>query len=520
VGPVFLLFLGLLVAGAISLIIRFRRAGGEQRAQLKWFLYAAALFCAYMTMTIVFETQGVANMLGGVIASLGLTAAVGIAVLKYRLYDIDVVINKTIVFGLLAAFITAVYVAIVVGIGTALGSGDDPNLVLSIAATGLVAIAFSPVKERTQRLANRLVYGRRSTPYEALARFTQDVAQTYETERVAPAMAQTIVSATGAERAEVWLALDHSLVRAAARPETEEPPEAIALENDMAVGDIPGADVTAPVIHNGELLGALTLTKKRGEQPSPLDRKLLEDLASQAGIVLRNSRLTAELRARLDQITRTAAEIRESRRRIVAAQDKARKSLERDIHDGAQQHLVALAVKLNLAKTMARKKPERAGAMLEQLKGEAQEALETLDELARGIYPPVLSEGGIAKAIEARADKATFAIDVRDETNDRFDPHVEAAVYFCILEALQNTAKYAEADNATIFLEEDDGAISFTVTDNGKGFDPETVDLGTGVEGMSDRLAGVGGTVTITSSPGEGTTVIGRVPVVEREAAR
>jgi signal transduction histidine kinase len=511
-GPLLLLLALCGILCVSSLVFRFRNSTGETRQQLKWFTYAAVVF---ITGSVLSDLFGAAlPSWTFTVQLLLLPIAIGIAILKYRLYDIDVVINKTIVFGLLAAFITGIYVAIVVGIGTLLGSQDEPNLALSIAATAIVAIAFSPVKERTQRLANRLVYGRRATPYEALARFTEEVVSSFETEQVAPAMAQTIVDATGAERAEVWLALDHTLVRAALRPpDGDDVPEAVALGDDMAVSSIPGADVTSPVVHNEELLGALTLTKKRGEQATALDEKLLADLSSQAGIVLRNSRLTAELRARLDQITRTAEEIRESRKRIVSAQDKARRALERDIHDGAQQHLVALAVKLNLAKTMARRKPERAGAMLAQLKDDAGDALETLDELARGIYPPVLAEHGIADAIETRAQKAPFAVAITDNTASRFDSHVEAAAYFCILEALQNVAKYANAMQANVILEDQDSALVFSVTDDGAGFDPDTTDYGTGVQGMADRLAAVGGSIDLTSAPGAGTTVTGRIPV-------
>jgi signal transduction histidine kinase len=509
-GPV-MLFAGICgLLCAVSLIVRYRRSRGDERQQLKWFTYAGSMF---IVVALAEDFAGV-ELPGWVfsIQLLALPVAIGIAILKYRLYDIDVVINKTIVFGALAAFITGIYVAIVVGVGMLLGSQDEPNLALSIAATAIVAIAFSPVKERTQRLANRLVYGQRATPYEALHRFTDEVATSYETDRVAPAMAKTIVDATGAERAEVWLALDHTLVRAAAEPGAGgASPEAISIAANMTVTHIEGADVTSPVIHNNELLGALTLTKKRGEAPSPVDNKLLDDLAAQAGIVLRNSRLTAELRARLDQITRTATEIRESRQRIVAAQDKARRTLERDIHDGAQQHLVALAVKLNLAKTMATKKPERAEAMLVQLKDEATDALDTLDELAQGIYPPVLAEHGIAKAIETRVDKTPFALHIADEIQARFEPHVEAAAYFCILEALQNVAKYANATTATVAIKDEDGDLSFTVIDDGAGFDPATTDYGTGIQGMSDRLAAVGGTVDLTSAPGAGTTVTGRL---------
>jgi signal transduction histidine kinase len=520
-GSTLLGFVGIAAIG--SLFIRYRRSRGEQRQQLKWIAFTTAMFpiiflLGQLVGSVDTTEEEIFSFLTIMVGAMLVPLSIGISILKYRLYDIDVVINKTIVFGALAAFITGIYVAIVVGIGTLLGSQDEPNLALSIAATAIVAIAFSPVKERTQRIANRLVYGRRATPYEALARFTDEVATTYETDKVAPAMARTILDATGAERADVWLALDHTLVRTASEPDQGEAPEAISLGDDMRVTSIAGADVTAPVIHNDELLGALTLTKKRGEQPSPVDHKVLEDLSSQAGIVLRNSRLTAELKARLDQITRTAQEIRDSRRRIVSAQDKARRQLERDIHDGAQQHLVALAVKLNLAKTMARKKPERAGTILAQLKDEAQEALDTLDELARGIYPPVLAEHGIAKAIEARAAKAPFGVTVTDTTQDRFDSHVEAATYFCILEALQNVAKYAHATKATVTLEDQDGALTFTVADDGQGFDPATTDYGTGVQGMSDRLAAVGGSIDLTSAPGEGTSVTGLIAFRDRSA--
>jgi signal transduction histidine kinase len=521
-GSSILTFVG--IAAIVSLIARYRRSGGERRQQLKWIAFSAAMLPVFFLLGQVVGTidrteEQIFTFLTIMAGAILLPLSIGVSILKYRLYDVDVVINKTIVFGSLAAFITGIYVAIVVGIGTLLGSQDEPNLALSIAATAIVAIAFSPVKERTQRIANRLVYGQRATPYEALARFTDEVATSYETDRVAPAMAKTIVDATGAERAEVWLALDHTLVRAAGEPDAGETPEAISLGDDMRLDSIPGADVTSPVIHNDELLGALTLTKKRGEAPTPVDNKLLDDLAAQAGIVLRNSRLTAELRARLDQITRTAAEIRESRQRIVSAQDKARRGLERDIHDGAQQHLVALAVKLNLAKAMATKKPERAGAMLAQLKDEAQEALHTLDELAQGIYPPVLAEHGIARAIETRADKTPFALRIDDETEDRFESHIEASAYFCILEALQNVAKYANSTTATVTLEQREGTLTFTVTDDGAGFDPATTDYGTGIHGMGDRLAAVGGTIDLTSAPGTGTTVTGLIPTAVKASA-
>jgi signal transduction histidine kinase len=439
---------------------------------------------------------------------IGFPIAIAIAILRYRLYDIDVVINKTLVFGTLAAFITGIYVAVVVGIGELLGSSDEPNLALSIAATAIVAIAFQPVRDRVERVANRLVYGIRRTPYEVLADFSDKVATSYETQEVTPAMAHTLREATGAARAEVWLALDSTLVLSASTETERTGDGVIALEGSGI--DAIDADEVVPVTHQGELLGALAIAKDRAEPVTGADRRLLADLAAQAGIILRNARLTAELQARLDEISVRAEQIRESRRRIVATQDQARRRLERDIHDGAQQHLVALAVKLNLAKTMAERKPERAGAMLDQLDGEMGDALETLSDLARGIYPPLLRERGIAAALEARGGSVPFELSVIDRTSARADEATEAAVYFCCLEALQNVAKYAGATNVTVELDDVEG-LSFSVNDDGRGFDPGAVEGGSGLQGMSDRLAAVGGVVEIDSDPGRGTTVRGRI---------
>ena len=235
--------------------------------------------------------------------------------------------------------------------------------------------------------------------------------------------------------------------------------------------------------------------------------------------MLRNTRLTAELQARLEQISCQANEIRTSRQRIVAAQDAERRRLERDIHDGAQQHLVALAVKLNLAKTMAKRKPEKANDVVDQLGKEMDDALRTLDELARGIYPPLLEREGIAAALRARTATAPLDVAIEDRTTMRFAPEVELAVYFCILEALQNTTKYAQAARAVVTLESDHDGLTFSASDDGVGFDPATTPQGSGTQGMSDRLATIGGTIEVASVPGAGTTVTGTIPLRERVPA-
>ena len=197
----------------------------------------------------------------------------------------------------------------------------------------------------------------------------------------------------------------------------------------------------------------------------------------------------------------------------MTAQDEERRRIERNIHDGAQQQLVALTVKARLAGQLAAKEPERAAAVLEELQRELAEALEDLRDLARGVYPPLLADRGLAAALSAQARRSPTPVDVNADGTGRFPPEVEATVYFSVLEALQNVGKYADATRAVVRLGEDGGALRFEVTDDGKGFDPNVPTNGTGLQGIADRLSALGGDVQVASEPGHGTTVRGRVPV-------
>jgi signal transduction histidine kinase len=496
------------IAGIIALVVRYRRGTADERHQIKWMLAASAFYA------FGFAGSLVPGMLGhnipilqdvGVLGLVLVPVAAAIAVLKYRLYDIDVVISRTLVYGALAAFITAVYVGIVVGVGTLVGSGGQPNLVLSIVATAIVAVAFQPVREQLQRVANRLVYGKRATPYEVLSQFSERVAETYGAEEALPKMARVLAEGTGAERALVWLRAGTLLRPAAAWPESggaaQEPVR--VLGDNMP--DLPG-DEAVPVQHQGELLGGLTVTKRSGESLTPIERKLLDDLAHQAGLVLKNVGLTAELLARLE-------DLRASRQRLVAAQDEERRRLERNLHDGAQQNLVAIKVKLGLAEMIAAKDPARAKELLAQLKGDTDEALETLRSLARGIYPPLLAEKGLAAALESQARKATLPVDVEADGVGRFPQDTEAAVYFCVLEALQNVQKYADASRAVVRLSTVREELHFEVNDDGKGFEPATQKMGSGSQNMRDRIDALGGSMEVKSATGAGTSVVGYLPI-------
>lgn len=514
-------FLLILIA-AVGLVIRLVRARGDERQQLKWVAYVGSVIGVGVLGTILLggnpqlQDFAFAVLLAGFV--IGLPVATAIAVLKYRLYDIDIVINKTILFGAMAAFITLVYVAIVVGIGHLAGTGGKPNLGLSILATALVAIAFQPVRERVQRLANRLVYGKRATPYEVLAQFSERVAGVYSSEEVLPRMARVLADGTGAARADVWIQLGAVIAPAASWPIGDGPPPAPIDITGQLPAAVPGVSRIVPVRHQGELLGAVSINKRPGEALTPVEEKLLADLAAQAGLVLRNVRLSAELQARLTETSRQAVELRASRQRIVATQDAERRRLERNIHDGAQQNLVALTVKLRLAANLAKRNPERARDSVKALEDESDQALRTLRALARGIYPPLLREQGLVAAVRADAEKIPLPVNIRADNLDRYPPDVEAAVYFVCLEALQNVTKHARASRVEINIRSLAHQLSFEVTDDGAGFEVAKDAGGSGLRNMIDRIEGIGGRLVLRSEANRGTTVSGTVPIGAMEA--
>ncbi len=243
-----------------------------------------------------------------------------------------------------------------------------------------------------------------------------------------------------------------------------------------------------------------------------MEENLLTHLAGQAGLVLKNVGLSSDLQGRLE-------ELRASRQRLVTAQDQERRRLERNLHDGAQQHLVAIKVKLGLAEMLMARDVERAKLTLDQLKGDADEALETLRDLARGIYPPLLADKGLQAALESQARKATVVVTVEADDIGRYSQDVEAAVYFSVLEALQNVQKYAGATGASVRLHERDGHLHFSVRDDGRGFDPAVATKGSGLVNMVDRIDSLGGSVDVDSAPGKGTEVRGSLPVYQATPA-
>jgi signal transduction histidine kinase len=310
-------------------------------------------------------------------------------------------------------------------------------------------------------------------------------------------MAHTVADGTGAEQAVIWLRVGDELQATASSADGSAGPATFRLDGD-ALPALPGADLSVPVTHQGRLLGAISVRMPRSEPLRPAGEHLVTDLASQAGLVLANAGLIQDLRS--------------SRQRLVVAQDEARRRLERNLHDGAQQDLVALAIRLGLAAGTLDDSNTEVREMLTELRTDAEGALTNLRDLARGIYPPLLADLGLVAALTAQARKFTFPVTVEAEGIGRSSQDAEAAVYFCCLEALQNVSKYAQATQACLTLQAQNGALCFTASDDGAGYDSRYTPMGSGLRNMADRLAALGGELDVRSAPGRGTTITGRLP--------
>jgi signal transduction histidine kinase len=495
-----------------SVVIRYRRSSGVARAQIRWVAAGGGAFVATQLVWLFVADTVLAYQVYWAVALVTFPAAVGsfaVAILRYRLYDIDVVISRSLVVAVLAGFIASVYIAVVVGVGRWVGVGDEASLGLKVVATAIVAVAFQPLRERVRRWADRVVYGHRATPYEVLAGFSRQAASAGD-EASLQRIAEVLAAGTGAQPAAVWLRVGDQLRAVASSANGSGPHGSVSeLTTLSLVGEelpeLP-ASMVVPVRHDGELLGAVSLTKPRSEPPTRQDEELAGRLARGLALVSRNARLTAELREHLQAL-------QASRSRLVRAQDDARRAIERQLRAGAQHQLGELKGRLGgVARAAGTAGAVRTAALLEQLEGEADDADNTLRALAQGIYPPLLEAEGLGPAITAQAARSTLPVSVHATGLFRYPAEVEVAVYFSILEALQNAAKYARASSVHVRLEQRDDGLRFEVADDGIGFDPHHTRHGSGLTGITARLDTIDATLQIRSHPGTGTHLTGHAP--------
>ena len=448
----------------------------------------------------------------------------------------------------MVAFVVLVYAVVVIGIGALLGRTGSPSVWLSVLATAIVAIAFEAVRRAVRRWFSRVLGQDRLSPYQVLARFPSTVTGAYPAEELPSRMAKVLAEGTGTARAEVWLVVHGRLELAASWPAQQpvasvgpvEAAEATPLTNrTMEIsacaataprlgierpGDAPtvvieGLRHSLAVRERGELLGALTVVVRDGQTLTAVEERLFAGLAAQSGLMLRVAGLRTELEQQLAQLERRTDELRRARRDLVARQDAARQRLERNIHDGAQQEVIALLVNLRLAQTLLTRSPERGVRLLSEQAAAARATIDTLTALSGGLYPRLLTDDGPVAALRAAVASGPIPVHLTSSPVPRCEPAVEAAVYFCCLEAVQNATKHSGAARIEIdicgrFDASGTGHIDLAVTDDGRGFDVDRP-TGNGLANIRDRIESVRGSVSIDSVAGQGTTVRALIPTVD-----
>jgi signal transduction histidine kinase len=434
-----------------------------------------------------------------------------------------------------AVVVAVIYLIVVLGVGSRPATATDRELLgLSMLAAAIAAAGYLPVRQRLVAWANHVVFGAREAPDEALRTFGSRMTRAVPMDELLLQLAESLRKTMALSSAEVYTGTEDVLERAVSVPDSGTRSLVVTARERLVVtraGVAGNAWVSvwlpalldgreqsqlrvAPVSHAGQLLGLIVTERPGGGDAfTDEDDRVLTELARQVGLAFHNAQLDSALQNTLDELRAQAEALRESRARIVASGDAERRRLERDLHDGAQQNLVALAVSLRLARDVLTDEPGTAAEMLDQLAEDLRRTIQDLRDLAHGIYPPLLADGGLARALEAAAARSPLAIRVTSSDLGRYSAEIEAAVYFCCLEALQNAAKHAPGARVDVRLWEESGGLLFSVTDDGPGFDVAAARGGHGYTNMADRLGAIGGTVRWQSDPGSGAAVLGSVPL-------
>lgn len=432
--------------------------------------------------------------------------------------------------------VSVIYLIVVLGLGHApTGSTNREVLGLSMLAAGVAAVGYLPARDRLVASATRFVYGAKQAPDEVIRTFGNRLTRAIPMDELLLQLAESLRKTMGLVSAEIYTGVGEVLERTVSVPDAgarsivvtdrERPVITRAGISGSAwisvwvpalLSGREGAQLRlAPISHGGELLGLIVVERApNADSFAEDDDRALTDLARQVGLALHNSQLDSALQSSLDELRRQAEQLRESRARIVASGDAERRRVERNLHDGAQQRLVALAVNLRLTRDIVGEDPTAGAEMIDELIGEVQETIQELRELAHGIYPPLLVDSGLGEALRAAANRSPLDVSLEADGIARYPSEVEAAVYFCCLEALQNAAKHAPQATVEVRVWEESGGLLFSVTDDGPGFDAGSAQRGHGFTNMADRLGAIGGSVRWESEPGHGAQVRGSIPLL------
>ncbi len=483
--------------GAVLAARRYRAFPAAKRLQLKWPFYAA-LVLFVLPVNDVLVVWGVIPHTGGdlmeYVALIVLPAALTIGLVRPDLFDLESAVRRSVVYVGLWVVIALAYVGVAAGLGIAAGG---ENLQVAVAVAILATLVFDPVRRALAGRAERYAYGERIGGEELLRRMGAALEHTLDRDELVAAVAATAREGIGSRWARIVLA------------DGSQPAVAGPDDGDRAA-------LSAPLTHGGEVLGVIECGPSAHGRIYGQERELLATLARQAALAIANAQLAGELRDRL-------AELAASRSRIVEAEELARRRIERDIHDGAQQELAALIARIGLARNQLRRGDVTVLAdTLGDLQAEAGQALENLRRLASGIHPSVLSDRGVIEAIEARAARLPLGVTLECEPglrDARYGESVEGAIYFLVSESFANTLKHAGAERVTVRIARDEDRLVVEISDDGDGFDPAAVDRAGGIAGLRDRLAALGGTLEVDARPGGGTRLRAALPAAERAHA-
>jgi len=519
--------------------LRYLHATARDRERLQWLAIGLVVAADTALVTVVLHLlvgwpAEVAAVAAGLTVVIPLSLVAG-GMAQLAPHGGRILVNMLWVAGF-SLVVAAVYVVVVLGLGKGPSdAGDREVLGLSMLAAAVAAAVYLPSRDRLLASATRFVYGAREAPDEVLRTFGSRMTRAVAMDELLLQLAESLRKTMGLISAEVYTGSGEVLERTVSVPDAGRR-SVLLSERERPVVTRAGVSGNAwasvwlpalldgrgrcqlrvaPISHGGELLGLIVVERPAEAGAfSEEDDRVLTELARQAGLAFHNSQLDAALQTTLDELRKQADELRESRARIVATADAERRRVERDLHDGAQQHLVALAVNLRLARDIMADDPAAGSEMLEQLTQDVQATIRELRELAHGIYPPLLADAGLAEALRAAAARCTIPVSVGADGIGRYSQGVETAIYFCCLEALQNAAKHAPEATAQVRVWEESGGLLFSVSDNGPGFDPGKARAGHGFVNMADRLGAIGGTVRWESQPGHGSTISGTIPVI------